>query len=277
VKLTTFHSAKGLEFDTVILADVTEGIVAPQRADGDGDEIDVERRLLYVAMTRARHDLYLIHRDPPSRFMQEMDPELSQRMVASTERKAGEAETLEPTNVNWWGRLARQWTNRAYGRGTAFLVNRTAEELRGWLENIALSEEQLAVVLRDEPQMLINGSAGTGKSLTLLYRLLNALDHEEPGGRFLYVSYNLTLIQDAYKRLQASEKFAELRGKHDVDVHTFHSAAVQLLEQIGVRLPPFVASQQASAKLRNTQMTHALVFCENFLESPEYLSLPPAQ
>jgi DNA helicase-2/ATP-dependent DNA helicase PcrA len=58
VTLATLHSAKGLEFDTVFLIDVNEGIMPYKKAVLDKD-IEEERRLFFVGMTRARNELYL--------------------------------------------------------------------------------------------------------------------------------------------------------------------------------------------------------------------------
>jgi superfamily I DNA/RNA helicase len=87
VKLTTFHSAKGLEFDDVILVGLSEGLFPPplgytlEETEGEreDDVLCSERRLLYVAITRSRHALYLLHGLQPSRFLAELDPELYTR------------------------------------------------------------------------------------------------------------------------------------------------------------------------------------------------------
>ena len=75
VHLMTMHASKGLEFDTVFLPDLNEGILPGSHSAGDGD-IEEERRLFYVAMTRAREKLYLSYtagsgdsRERPSRFL----------------------------------------------------------------------------------------------------------------------------------------------------------------------------------------------------------------
>ncbi|TRY19826.1 DNA helicase PcrA [Tessaracoccus rhinocerotis] len=59
VTLMTLHTAKGLEFDTVFLTGMEEGIFPHQRAFSDNDELEEERRLAYVGITRARKRLYL--------------------------------------------------------------------------------------------------------------------------------------------------------------------------------------------------------------------------
>ena len=61
VKLMTIHSSKGLEFDTVFVVDISEGVFPNQRALLDGPKaIEEERRLAYVAFTRAKNKLYLL-------------------------------------------------------------------------------------------------------------------------------------------------------------------------------------------------------------------------
>ncbi len=57
--LSTMHSAKGLEFDVVYVIHAADGFIPSDLATGDEEEIEEERRLLYVAMTRARNLLYV--------------------------------------------------------------------------------------------------------------------------------------------------------------------------------------------------------------------------
>ena len=58
--LSTIHSAKGMEWDTVFILNVVDGSFPSEFATGKAEMIDEERRLLYVAMTRARNELQLI-------------------------------------------------------------------------------------------------------------------------------------------------------------------------------------------------------------------------
>jgi DNA helicase-2/ATP-dependent DNA helicase PcrA len=57
--LSTIHSAKGLEWDVVHVIHAADGMIPSDMATGDDDEIEEERRLLYVAMTRARDALHV--------------------------------------------------------------------------------------------------------------------------------------------------------------------------------------------------------------------------
>jgi DNA helicase-2/ATP-dependent DNA helicase PcrA len=63
--LSTIHSAKGQEWDVVFILNVVDGCIPSDMATGSKEEIEEERRLLYVAMTRAKDHLYLMQ---PHRF-----------------------------------------------------------------------------------------------------------------------------------------------------------------------------------------------------------------
>ncbi|KRL28121.1 ATP-dependent DNA helicase PcrA [Limosilactobacillus frumenti DSM 13145] len=87
VTLMTLHAAKGLEFPVVFLVGMEEGIFPLSRAIMEDDELEEERRLAYVGITRAKKKLYLtnafsrllygrIQRNQPSRFVEEINPDL---------------------------------------------------------------------------------------------------------------------------------------------------------------------------------------------------------
>jgi len=87
VTLMTIHCAKGLEFRAVFLAGLEENVFPHVRASGSADDLEEERRLCYVAMTRARERLALslagfrrfqgsFLPNPPSRFLDEVPEEL---------------------------------------------------------------------------------------------------------------------------------------------------------------------------------------------------------
>ncbi len=76
VNLMTIHIAKGLEFDYVLVVGCNEGVLPHERSMTSEAEVEEERRLMYVAMTRARHVLYLLFNQIPSRFLYEIPREL---------------------------------------------------------------------------------------------------------------------------------------------------------------------------------------------------------
>lgn len=86
VTLMTLHAAKGLEFPVVFMTGMEESIFPHSRALYDQSEMEEERRLCYVGMTRARKELYMMYansrmlyggvqHNPPSRFLSEIDAE----------------------------------------------------------------------------------------------------------------------------------------------------------------------------------------------------------
>lgn len=87
VTLMTVHSAKGLEFPYVFIAGLEEGIFPHNRSLLDREELEEERRLMYVAMTRAMDSLYLLHArsrmlygesrsNAPSQFLEDISEEI---------------------------------------------------------------------------------------------------------------------------------------------------------------------------------------------------------
>jgi len=87
VTLMTLHTAKGLEFDTVFLTGFEDGLFPHERAQADPAEMEEERRLAYVGLTRARKRLYVTRAvvrtlwgtpsySPPSRFLEEIPDSL---------------------------------------------------------------------------------------------------------------------------------------------------------------------------------------------------------
>jgi len=72
VSMMTIHMAKGLEFDSVFIAGAAEGFLPHGRSLDDEASLEEERRLMYVAMTRARKKLFISFHGIPSRFIAEI-------------------------------------------------------------------------------------------------------------------------------------------------------------------------------------------------------------
>lgn len=92
VQLMTVHASKGLEFDAVFIVGLEEGLFPHDNALSDREGLEEERRLMYVAMTRARKRLYLSHADSrmlhgrtsvnlPSRFLEELPDGALKRLM----------------------------------------------------------------------------------------------------------------------------------------------------------------------------------------------------
>jgi DNA helicase-2/ATP-dependent DNA helicase PcrA len=100
VTMMTLHAAKGLEFKAVFMIGVEEGIFPHSRTLFEPTELEEERRLCYVGMTRARERLYITHatqrllygstqRNPISRFVMEIPPEYSETGMVSGSLRLG--------------------------------------------------------------------------------------------------------------------------------------------------------------------------------------------
>jgi DNA helicase-2/ATP-dependent DNA helicase PcrA len=98
--LMTLHSAKGLEFPVVFLIGLEDGVFPHVRSLGDPDELEEERRLCYVGLTRAEERLYLCHAwsrmmfgatdyRPPSRFLEEIPEALVEFSGTETRSRRG--------------------------------------------------------------------------------------------------------------------------------------------------------------------------------------------
>ena len=120
VTLMTVHTAKGLEFPVVFVTGMEDGTFPHQRSLGDESELEEERRLAYVAITRARERLYLTRAAvrsawgtpqemPPSRFLDDIPAELLDVRRAAT--------SGERTRASYGGSYgAGSYGSGSYGR-----------------------------------------------------------------------------------------------------------------------------------------------------------------
>ncbi|MBS1227934.1 MAG: UvrD/REP helicase [Proteobacteria bacterium] len=120
VQLMTVHAAKGLEFDAVFISGLEQGLFPHENAAQERDGLEEERRLMYVALTRARKRLYLSHAQTrmlhgqtryclPSLFLEELPEELLLKVnrapayaasVPSRSSSAAPARVSEQTSAN---------------------------------------------------------------------------------------------------------------------------------------------------------------------------------
>jgi DNA helicase-2/ATP-dependent DNA helicase PcrA len=99
ITLMTLHNAKGLEFDVVFMVGMEDGVFPHYRSMTDSAELEEERRLAYVGITRARKRLYLTYAwsrslfggsnfNPPSRFLSEIPTHLLRQVKGEPEQAA---------------------------------------------------------------------------------------------------------------------------------------------------------------------------------------------
>ncbi|MCL3995218.1 DNA helicase PcrA [Streptomyces lavenduligriseus] len=129
ITLMTLHTAKGLEFPVVFLTGMEDGVFPHMRALGQTKELEEERRLAYVGITRARERLYLTRAalrsawgqpsyNPPSRFLEEIPPtHVEWKRTGATAPASGVAASLSSSR-------SRSSASGASG----FATRRTAEK-----------------------------------------------------------------------------------------------------------------------------------------------------
>jgi DNA helicase-2/ATP-dependent DNA helicase PcrA len=122
--LLTLHAAKGLEFPVVFITGMEDGILPHSRSLDDGEELDEERRLFYVGITRAKDKHYLSHTfrrtffgetetAVPSRFLQDIPAELVNGGSSSQRRR----ETK--THASSWSWSTPAWPSSGASGSTA--------------------------------------------------------------------------------------------------------------------------------------------------------------
>ncbi len=104
VTLITLHQAKGLEFPAVFITGMEEGLLPHRKSFGDTAEMEEERRLCYVGITRAEKRLYLTRSyrrrlfggsgNPPSRFLRDISPHLLRAEDSRDEESSGPPATV---------------------------------------------------------------------------------------------------------------------------------------------------------------------------------------
>jgi DNA helicase-2/ATP-dependent DNA helicase PcrA len=115
VTLMTLHNAKGLEFPAVFIIGLEDGIFPHYRSMGNQGELEEERRLMYVGVTRARERLYLTHAwsrtlfgttsyNPPSRFLAEIPSDLVRAVEDEESVIGGSGSTVTPIRAAVEGR-----------------------------------------------------------------------------------------------------------------------------------------------------------------------------
>ena len=133
VTLMTLHSAKGLEYPVVFLIGCEEGIFPHNRALLDPRELEEERRLAYVGITRAREKLHVSHAwqrmlfgqsqyNPPSRFLAEIPAELFDRQGSvdsgsDSSRAYGGSGTWRDRELPEYRRRDEEPSGRTFGAG----------------------------------------------------------------------------------------------------------------------------------------------------------------
>ncbi len=137
VVLMTLHAAKGLEYPVVFLIGLEDGVFPHMRSIGEPDELEEERRLAYVGITRARERLYLTHAwartlyggtqyNPPSRFLDEIPATLVQSVEGN--RRASRRSSGAGGGGGGYGRTPGDRGSGGSGDGAGWGRKRRSED-----------------------------------------------------------------------------------------------------------------------------------------------------
>ena len=136
----TLHSAKGLEYPIVFIVGMEEGLFPHQRSIGNQDELEEERRLCYVGMTRAKEELHVSHahlrtfmgttmRRARSRFLNEVPEYLFSRKTAvapKTEWKSNIDNRRSTSTATY--RPGQKVLHEQFGRGLVLNSSGTGDD-----------------------------------------------------------------------------------------------------------------------------------------------------
>ncbi|GAB2910971.1 ATP-dependent helicase [Paraburkholderia jirisanensis] len=114
--LSTIHSAKGQEWRNVFVLNGVDGCIPSDLGTGSDEEIDEERRLLYVAMTRAKEDLHVV---VPQRFYVHNQTQLGDRHVWASRTRFIPADLLPLFDVHAWPPVPQPTAPSEAGRAAA--------------------------------------------------------------------------------------------------------------------------------------------------------------
>ncbi|WP_287632505.1 UvrD-helicase domain-containing protein, partial [Accumulibacter sp.] len=142
VQLMTVHAAKGLEFDVVFITGLEQGLFPHENAAQERDGLEEERRLMYVAVTRARHRLYLSHAQTrllhgqtryclPSGFLDELPATLLRKINrGATAARPAASTGWQPPAVAGGLRIGQNVRHAKFGLGVIVSTEGSGPEAR---------------------------------------------------------------------------------------------------------------------------------------------------
>jgi len=155
VTLMTLHNAKGLEFPIVFIVGLEDGVFPHVRSLGEPAELEEERRLAYVGITRAKERLYLTHAfnrslwgassyNPPSRFLKEI-PQEFMRLVGEPPGSSGSTPPrypdLERASFTW--RVGQEVLHDRWGSGVITSLTGSGEKAEATIWFTDVGEKRL--------------------------------------------------------------------------------------------------------------------------------------
>ena len=152
LQLMTVHASKGLEFRTIFISGLEEGLCPHEQSMYESSGLEEERRLMYVAVTRARQRLYLSHAQSrmlhgkvrygiPSRFLDEIPEELLKRLNSKPAKRSGspdynalphmmsaETSTAQKSAMPW--KIGQGVDHKKFGNGVVVSYEGSVDDMR---------------------------------------------------------------------------------------------------------------------------------------------------
>ena len=223
ITMMTLHSAKGLEFPTVFIAGMDEGIFPSQRTLQVPSEVEEERRLMYVGITRAEEKLYLISAKRrqtwgeykyynPSRFMQEIPQDLIESF--ESEGRSSSSSTFRSAVSKARENYAKSDSDGYVKPSTGFGANFVAPQRRGLASSSSTTNSSSYNNNYNRSSSYQKPQSNRTPQRTMIVKsAINKKREEEKIAAFFQDNAIKRMAEERRQRLAAEKQEAEARDK----------------------------------------------------------------
>ncbi|MBS4760314.1 MAG: exodeoxyribonuclease V subunit gamma [Clostridium sp.] len=236
VTLMTLHAAKGLEFETVFLAGLEEGIFPHSRSLNSNIEMEEERRLMYVGVTRAKQKLYITYAKRrqmwgetkyynPSRFLAEIPDSLTER------------NTSEDSSSSYSGSTFKQAVNKLKTDRSGY-VEKTTSFGAGFVAPVPNQQAQsISRVVKPKPTSNYKPPQPVKKEAFIVKNAQNKAKDEEKVQKLLEDNPIKRMLEEKKQKEAALAKKSEETNTYNIGDRVFHEkfgiGHIDEIKQIG--------------------------------------------
>ena len=241
ITMMTLHSAKGLEFPTVFIAGMDEGIFPSQRTLQVPSEVEEERRLMYVGVTRAEEKLYLISAKRrqtwgeyryynPSRFMQEIPQNLIESF--ESEGRSSSSSTFRSAVSKAKENYAKSDSDGYVKPSTGFGANFVAPQRRGLASSSSSSNSSNSYNNYNRSSSYQKPQSNRTPQRTMIVKsAINKKREEEKIAAFFQDNAIKRMAEERRQRLAAEKQEAEAREK-EREQHKFVDDVMEVGQRV---------------------------------------------
>lgn len=241
ITMMTLHSAKGLEFPTVFIAGMDEGIFPSQRTLQVPSEVEEERRLMYVGVTRAEEKLYLISAKRrqtwgeyryynPSRFMQEIPQDLIESF--ESEGRSSSSSTFRSAVSKAKENYAKSDSDGYVKPSTGFGANFIAPQRRGLASSSSSSNSSNSYNSYNRSSSYQKPQSNRTPQRTMIVKsAINKKREEEKIAAFFQDNTIKRMAEERRQRLAAEKQEAEAREK-EREQHKFVDDVMEVGQRV---------------------------------------------